>query len=126
MSSGLTTIPRAERADTVPRSARVTRVSVRSTSQSRSTRPRIRFSDDQFIAASRHVDLAGLLERADDAHDAVLRLFDRLELDRSEELDLLGEVGGRALGHVLHDLVAHLLIHALQRDRELLGVDRAQ
>src|SRR5882762_1369210 len=109
MSSGLTTIPRAERADTVPRSARWTGVATRSTSQSRRTRPRMRFSDDQFIAASRHVDLTRLLERADDAHDAVLRFLDRLELDRSEELDLLCEVRGGALGHVLHDLVAHLL-----------------
>src|SRR6478752_10498408 len=110
MSSGCTTMPRAERAETVPRSARVTRVSVRSTSQSRSTRPRMRFSDDQFIAASRHVDLAGLFERPDDAHDAVLRFLDGLELDRSEQLDLLGQVGGRALGHVLHDLVPDLLV----------------
>src|SRR5437899_2178338 len=95
-SSGLTTSPRAERAETVPRSAVTTPMPVPA-SPSRRTRPRRRFSDDQFIAASRHVDLPGLLERADDAHDAVLRLFDGLELDRTEQLDLLGEACSRAL-----------------------------
>src|SRR5690349_23459806 len=114
-------MPRAGRAVTVPRSALRT-----VTSPAWSTRPRERLSDDQFIATPRHVELTGLFERADDTHDAGLRLFHGLELDRAEQLDLLGEVRGRALRHVLHDLVAHLLVDTLERNCELLGVDRAQ
>src|SRR4051812_6772777 len=122
-SSGLTTMARAARDATAPRSA-VT--AVPTTCWPVSTRPRVRRSDDELIVASRHVDLAGLFERADHTHDARLRLFDGLQLDRAEQLDFLGEVGRRALGHVLHDLVAHLLVDTLERDRELLGVDRAE
>ena len=63
---GSTTSVRARRAPTpVPRSAGgAITVDVRA-----ARAPRVRSSDDELIAASRHVDLAGLFERADDAHD---------------------------------------------------------
>src|SRR3954452_6604016 len=119
INSGLTTMPRAERAETVHRSAGGPRRSLGPASQSRNTRPRMRFSDDQFIPASCHVDLARVLEHSNDADDAVLRFLDGPELDRSEQLDLLGEVRRRAFRQVLHDLVAHLRIDTLEGDRKL-------
>src|SRR3712207_8281328 len=73
-SAWLTTMPRAGRDDTVPRSAGAT-----FTCTPWMTRPRAsRVSDDKLITASRHVDLAGFLERANHADDAGLRLFDGL------------------------------------------------
>src|SRR5690242_9120824 len=105
MRPGSTTSARAGRAEMRLRSAAVAR-----TSAPCNTRLRERgTSDDKLITAPRHVDLARFLEHAYRTYDSGLRLFDRLQLDRSEQLNLLGEVGRRAFGHVLHDLVAHLL-----------------
>src|SRR5690349_20143587 len=92
----------------------------------RSTVPRATCSDDGFIVRPRENDLAGFFERPDHAHDRALRLLDRLEADRPEQLDLLVEVLRRALRHVLHDLLAHDVLDAFQRDGEVLGVDLAQ
>src|SRR5689334_18897080 len=109
MSSWLTTMPRAERADTTPSSA-----GTAMTVAPDSTRPRVTRSDDELIAAPRHVDLAGFLERPDDPHDSCLRLFDGLQLHGAEQLDLFGQVRGCTLGHVLHNLVAHLRVDTLE------------
>src|SRR5256885_6046172 len=94
ISSVLTTIPRAERAETVPRSA-----ATAPTCTSCSTRPReSRGSDDELIVTPCHVDLARFLQRADHADHAGLGLFDSLQLGGTEQLDLFREVRGGALG----------------------------
>src|SRR5262249_44856234 len=93
ISSGLTTIVRAARDATVAMSA-----GAAVTVAPETTRPRRSWSDDEFITASRHVDLARLFEYANRTHDCGLRFFDRLQLDWSKQLDFFGEVGRRALG----------------------------
>src|SRR5258708_7745534 len=67
-------------------------------------------SDDELIgpALPGHDDLTGLLERTDHTDDIALCLFDRLQANRAQEVDLLAEVRGGAGRHVAHDLLAHV------------------
>src|SRR5918998_5702398 len=60
--------------------------------------PRLTSGDEIVLTAPRDGQHALLLEGADDADDLGLRLLDRPRADRAQQLDLLGEVLGRALG----------------------------
>src|SRR5689334_2904972 len=68
-------------------------------------------------------DRAGLLELADDGDDASLRLLDHAAALRRLELHLLRQHLRAALGHVLHDLVLHLVGDAAQGQGQVLLVD---
>src|SRR3954470_8783109 len=70
----------------------------------RSTRLRVN-SLDELITTSRQHDLVRLLEGADDLDDVVAGLFDVLEADRPEQVDLLGQVAGGPFRQVAHDLL---------------------
>ena len=58
--------------------------------------------------------------------DLGLRLLDRAGADRAEQLDLLEQVLGGALGEVADDLVADVGAHALERGGQVVGLDLAQ
>src|SRR5690349_10841139 len=81
------------------------------------TAPRITGrSGDELIglAAALDLDLAGVLQGADDTDDLRLRLLDHLDLDRAEQVHLLEQVLPAAFGEVLGDLVPHALRDALE------------
>src|SRR5438477_5443905 len=81
----------------------------------RSTRDRVPITSlDELIGPPREHDLVRLFERTDDLDDVVAGLFDILEADRSEQVDLLGQVAGGPLRQVAHDLVPHLGVGALE------------
>src|SRR4051812_48677094 len=67
--------------------------------------PRLTSGDELIVASARDGQGALLLEGADDTHDLGLRLLDRAGAHRAEQLDLLGQVLGGALGEIADDLV---------------------
>jgi hypothetical protein len=82
---------------------------------------------DEVIARSpRDHDLAGLLQRADLADDAGLRLLHLLDPDGSEHVHVLDQAEAGPLRHVGDELVADLVLDALERHGQVLVVDRAQ
>src|SRR5690348_12160870 len=78
------------------------------------------------VGPARDHDRAGVLETADGAYDAALRLLDDGEPLRRLVLHLLEEHLGAALRHVAEDLLLDLLRDAAQRHREVLLVDVLQ
>src|SRR5438105_8859234 len=81
---------------------------------------------NELIGSPREHDLVRLLEGADDLDDVVPRLFDILEADRAEQVDLLGQVAGSPLRQVAHDLALDLGGGALEGEGQVLGVDLAE
>src|SRR5215207_4415725 len=81
--------------------------------------------DELIVLSTGQREDALLLERSDDADDLGLGLLDRARTDRAEQLDLLDEVLGGALGEVPDHLVAHVRADTLERGGEVVGLDLA-
>src|SRR5690606_15100680 len=82
-----------------------------------------RSSDNHLVLSAAHDDdFADLLQSADDADDALLRLFHVSQADGPEILDFFLEHLCSPLRHVLENALGHFLAARLQRESPVPGV----